>query len=332
MSAPKYNLPKDVTNPLMFIPIAFVSVAIVGWVFGSALLHGLEEGKKPTGIKIVSEAKKPINVQSFAQATPELIAEGKVLFGLNCQSCHGAEGLGNGASGKGLNPAPRNFHQPTETWKNGASVSGMWTTLQNGIAGGSMASYAAMAPDDRMKIIHYVRQWVPDAPEVSQADIDALPGPTIAATGPINFEELGTDAPELELVEVALKNNMRVEAPVVEAALPEALKPLKGASLYDANCASCHGSAGGGVNSRLILTSAPYVRVSTAPLIGSTAPWVSDLGVFKSIIVENKQGTTKYHGFATFTKTDVQHLHEFVGALVKTVPSTPAPTKSGVDS
>ncbi len=323
MSAPKYNLPKDKTNPILYIPIALGSLLIVGWVFGSGYLQGIEEGKKPKELKIVSEEKKPINVQLFAEVLPEYVTEGKVLYGLNCQSCHGAEGLGNGANGRGLNPAPRSFHDSSSQWKNGASISGMWTTLQNGIAGGSMASYAAMAPDDRMKIIHYIREaWVPDAPELSQVDIDALPGPTIAVTGPINFEEMGTDAPELKAIEVALKRNMESARDVVTAELPEALKSLRGAGLYDANCASCHGAAGGGMVSRQIITSAPYVRVSTPPLIGTRAVWVDDANQFKSIIVENKEGSTNYHGFATFTKTDVQDLHEFVSALAK----------SGVDS
>lgn len=316
MSAPKYNLPKDTTNPLMYVPIAVASVVIVGWVFGSGYLHGIEHGKEEKPLAVVANPVKPVNVQALAEPTPELIAQGKSFYGTYCASCHGVEGYGDGPNGKGLNPAPRNFHEASSTWTNGASVSQMWVTLDKGIAGSSMSSYAGYNAADRMAVIHYIRSvWTTDAPALSQADIDALPGPVLAATGPLDFEALGTDAPELELVNVALKDNVRPQSLAADVELPGFLKDHPAATLYGMNCAECHGSAGGGVKSRLILTSAPYVRISTSPFQGNSNPWVRDLDAFTQVITKTKEGTTRHHGFATFTTEQISDLHQFVQAL-----------------
>ena len=37
---------------------------------------------------------------------PENISAGKDLYSINCSSCHGESGLGNGVLGKSLNPPP----------------------------------------------------------------------------------------------------------------------------------------------------------------------------------------------------------------------------------
>jgi mono/diheme cytochrome c family protein len=39
-------------------------------------------------------------------------AEGKKLYGDNCQICHGADGQGNGPAGSALSPKPANFTEP----------------------------------------------------------------------------------------------------------------------------------------------------------------------------------------------------------------------------
>src|SRR5690606_21603382 len=85
------------------------------------------------------------------------------------------EGFGDGTQGRGLNPPVRNFHDMSG-WKNGPTIGGMWTTLENGIAGGSMAAYRVMPAEDRIAIIHYIRQtFIPEAPEVTPDDIALLP-------------------------------------------------------------------------------------------------------------------------------------------------------------
>lgn len=50
--------------------------------------------------------------------TPQLLSQGKKLFEQNCTPCHGAQGNGQGALAKILNPPPHNFTQPLKIWPN----------------------------------------------------------------------------------------------------------------------------------------------------------------------------------------------------------------------
>jgi mono/diheme cytochrome c family protein len=99
-------------------------------------------------------------------STPELIAHGRSVFLNNCVVCHGQEGLGNGPAGAGLVPPPRNFVEGK--WKKGGDSASLFVTLQNGIQGSSMASFAHLPSLDRWSVIHYIRSIthnkIPDDP------------------------------------------------------------------------------------------------------------------------------------------------------------------------
>lgn len=89
-------------------------------------------------------------------STPEIVAHGKQLFQTNCAMCHGAEGKGDGAAGAGLNPKPRNLVEGK--WKKGGTSLGLFDVLQNGIAGGSMASWkASIKKNDRWALVAFIR-------------------------------------------------------------------------------------------------------------------------------------------------------------------------------
>ena len=60
-------------------------------------------------------------------------------------------------------------------WKNGSKLSQIYQTLQEGIAGGGMAAYDFILPEDRLAIIHYLRSaFIPDAPQDSKDELTAL--------------------------------------------------------------------------------------------------------------------------------------------------------------
>ncbi len=124
----------------------------------------------------VREAKvvPPVNLSEIRNPTPQLLSEGETLYKSNCASCHGETGAGGGPASAGLNPAPRNFTSP-DGWKNGAKLSQIYTTLQEGIPGSSMVSYDYLLPEQKFALAHYIRtNFVPNPPEDSQSDLDAL--------------------------------------------------------------------------------------------------------------------------------------------------------------
>lgn len=87
-------------------------------------------------------------------STPELVAHGKKLFATNCAMCHGNEGKGDGPAGAGLNPKPRNLVEGK--WTQGGNTTDHFKVVTNGIAGGSMASYAHFKAADRWALVMFI--------------------------------------------------------------------------------------------------------------------------------------------------------------------------------
>lgn len=116
----------------------------------------------------------PVKLSEIKNATPQLLSEGETLYKSNCASCHGETGAGGGPASAGLNPAPRNFTS-LDGWKNGAKLSQIYTTLQEGIPGSSMVSYDYLLPEQKFALAHYIRtNFVPNPPGDSQSDLEAL--------------------------------------------------------------------------------------------------------------------------------------------------------------
>lgn len=113
-----------------------------------------------------------VDLATLSNPSQDLIAAGKELYDANCQSCHGADGKGDGAAGVALNPKPRNFHE-TEGWTNGRTFTDLYKTLQVGIIQNGMAAYEYIAPQNRVAIIQYVRTFA-DYPAVTEEEIAQL--------------------------------------------------------------------------------------------------------------------------------------------------------------
>lgn len=78
------------------------------------------------------------------------LKKGAVLFQNNCVSCHGKKGLGDGVAGKGLNPAPTNFHK--------AKLSPLqaYNVIKLGVEGTGMVSYDHLSEDELWDLSFYV--------------------------------------------------------------------------------------------------------------------------------------------------------------------------------
>lgn len=122
---------------------------------------------------IMPSVLPPLNVMEAGVSTPAAIERGRDLYRANCVACHGDNGQGDGPSAATLNPKPRNYHS-LGGWKNGAKVSQIYKTLQEGIAGSGMASYSYLPPADRFALSHFVRTFVPSPPADSPDDLQAL--------------------------------------------------------------------------------------------------------------------------------------------------------------
>lgn len=156
----------------------------------------------------------PVDVMKAGIASDSLIARGRELYRANCVSCHGDNGLGDGATAPTLNPKPRNFHS-LDGWKNGSKVAGIYKTLQEGIAGSGMSSYNYMPPGDRLALAHYVRTFAAGQPMDSPQDLQALETTYQLSKGSVQAGQipvkkatqlvLASAAPTLSAVNTAIK-------------------------------------------------------------------------------------------------------------------------------
>ena len=133
----------------------------------------------------------PVDVAVAILPTDSILTRGREVYRANCASCHGDAGMGDGPAGLALNPPPRNFHVATG-WTNGARISDLYRTLQEGIVRNGMASYAYLPPSDRFALIHLLRSFHPAPPVDGAQDIAGLEtlyqlskGTIIAAQVPI---------------------------------------------------------------------------------------------------------------------------------------------------
>ncbi|WP_337872377.1 cytochrome c [Ignavibacterium sp.] len=175
-------------SPGTIFGLIFPYFLVIGFLIGLYFISKLEfltRAKVPPVLKDttavvtdipIREAKivPPVNLSEIKNATPQLLSEGEQLYKSNCASCHGETGAGGGPASAGLNPAPRNFTS-LDGWKNGAKLSQIYTTLQEGIPGSSMISYDYLLPEQKFALAHYIRKnFIQNPPQDSQSDLEAL--------------------------------------------------------------------------------------------------------------------------------------------------------------
>ncbi|HMW06336.1 MAG TPA: cytochrome c [Leptospiraceae bacterium] len=124
-----------------------IKLILLSLVFAVAINCGKKEEKE--------EAKTTPEATPTATLDPE-VAKGKEAFDINCASCHGATGAGDGVAAASLNPKPRNYKAPASEWKNGNNEAGILKTLNEGIKGSPMVAYKHLGDDTLKSITKYV--------------------------------------------------------------------------------------------------------------------------------------------------------------------------------
>jgi len=312
---PKLKLsPSQIMNsPLFWLIIIVVATTLVGWLFFYGYQRGVSVGQRtPQKEKPVSQTAQ-IDMAKLRIPTPEMIAKGKQLFLVNCASCHGPEGKGDGERAAELNPKPRNYH--TEKFKFGAAPLQIYNTITNGSPGTSMPAFVLLPAEDRWALVHFVRTQIPNPPDDSPEEIAKLGAGAATTTTVTTTTALTTTAtgPRIPII-LAMQ---KIAEPEIQPKIIKGVVPSeKGKYLYQKYCASCHGPSGEGTYSAQFTTAYTSSYVTTKSLINPKAGWVKDKKAFTKIIVEGLPGRLK-PGLGTLTKAQLDELYNYVKMLAE---------------
>jgi high-affinity iron transporter len=100
------------------------------------------------------------------------------MYEAQCASCHGAKGRGDGPLAKGMEPAPRNFHD--EDRMAARSTYGMYNTISLGVGGTTMRGFAELSEADRWGLAFLVSglRVAPEASRERRVALESGNGPS----------------------------------------------------------------------------------------------------------------------------------------------------------
>ncbi|HEX5646000.1 MAG TPA: cytochrome c/FTR1 family iron permease [Nitrospira sp.] len=90
---------------------------------------------------------------SVAPRQPPDLQQGERLFAQHCASCHGTQGRGDGPLAKGMDPAPRNFHDDARMRQR--SLYGLYNTVTLGVRGTPMRAFGELSETDRWALAFF---------------------------------------------------------------------------------------------------------------------------------------------------------------------------------
>lgn len=176
---------KDTYNRGGYIAFLFSMVFSLGFFVYVTVVHpGINLKEVPEAAPVVentqagAEDKAAPKVADMTKVSkpweenPEVAAYGAKVFANNCAVCHGTKGLGDGPAGLALNPRPRNFVEGK--WKVGGDSISLFKTLQNGIAGSSMASFSHLPAADRWSLTQFIRSITQNKIKDDPAKVEAF--------------------------------------------------------------------------------------------------------------------------------------------------------------
>jgi caa(3)-type oxidase subunit IV len=246
-------------------------------------------------------------------STPELVSKGKELYAMQCVSCHGANGKGDGPAASALVPRPRDF-TTGEGWKNGRKPTMVFKTLKDGLPPSAMASFATLPADDRWALTHYVL---------------TLGSSPVPADTPADFAKVGIDPSkagggETEIPTISIQLAMeRMAVPESDAGKKSKLyhagmaprepgQGSLGAQIYQASCIQCHGDRGEGGIKVQSLGVNPAAFVTTSSFRGNDS--LKSQESFNQIVVRGIPGQLM-PGNGNLSSTELRDLYQYVKGL-----------------
>ncbi len=170
------------------------------------------------------------NLDTLLVPTESRVLRGKKVYSQQCASCHGADGKGNAAIAAQFDPPARGF--TTAEYRFGGGPIAIYNAISNGrmvAEDGTEAKHPAvfttLAYQDRWAVAHYVRSIGP-----TQGLVD-----TPAAQAQARFDA------ENGVCDETIKGTIAAK---VQPTGDEQMKTA--ATLYAAQCVSCHGADGKG--------------------------------------------------------------------------------------
>jgi mono/diheme cytochrome c family protein len=289
-----------------YVPMILLGIVLLVIVFSWQYRSGVETGGAlPPPVK--ETAGTVIDHRALAKQT-DLAADGKMLFQINCASCHGVEGNGDGPRSAGLNPPPRKYK--TEKFKFGTDVASIQNTLMQGSPGTSMPSFSLLPARDVWAMVHYVRTMIPNPDPTTDAVMARLPEAPKSGTASAPVASAAAEPASNEgRIPITLAMS-RLEKPApAPASLPTPSNhPAK--QLYANRCASCHGINGEGASANVLAVD-PYRYTKTASLYNPYASWRQDRAVFDNLILHGLPGRV-HPGHAALSRKQLDELYDFV--------------------
>lgn len=148
----------------MYWAVALVVLAGVAIYLAKSILHdGLSSHATPTKLEtILARNTRHLAIPSSAQSTknpiansPEVLREARLHYADHCAICHGNDGSGDTAMGRGLYPKPPDLRQE-ETQK--LSDGELFWIVENGVRFTGMPAFSSHGTEnDSWKLIHFIR-------------------------------------------------------------------------------------------------------------------------------------------------------------------------------
>ena len=146
---------QDPYNKGGFLAFAFSVTFCLIFFFYIAFIHpGVDLKEVAVEAEAADSNKLAPQAKPWEESEP-LVAQGQKVYKQNCAICHGDSGKGDGAAGVALKPPPRNLVEGK--WTAGGTSKDLFTTLQNGLPGTTMAPFKHLPKNDRWAMVQYIR-------------------------------------------------------------------------------------------------------------------------------------------------------------------------------